>query len=362
MTSNAELSTLIGRIYDCALSPQLWGEVLGDYCELMDAVAASIHTLNPMNGTIGLYIEHGSNPEYSRSLLTKYAALSPTGASILLADLEQPIGVFDLIDEEEFRETRFYREWCAPQGYYDMLGALIAKRPCEIGAISATRRVDQGRFGAEDRALVATIAPHVRRAVTIANLLDNRALEIAELSATLDTLSAAVVIADEAGRILRLNKSAEELLAKGLGIESKDGALDIQNEDARRSLKAALRDAPRSPGSSVIPEPNGEKIYAAVMMLPGERASRAIFLKREEPDIPAIGRHLAATFAMTPREISVVVPLLQGKSPAEIADMLGISMPTVRTHFQRLYDKTGAATQADLVRLVLQSMPPVRLA
>lgn len=56
-----------------------------------------------------------------------------------------------------------------------------------------------------------------------------------------------------------------------------------------------------------------------------------------------------------------MVPLLQGKSPQEIADALGISMPTVRTHLQRLFEKTSADTQADLVRIVLQTMPPVRM-
>jgi DNA-binding CsgD family transcriptional regulator len=40
--------------------------------------------------------------------------------------------------------------------------------------------------------------------------------------------------------------------------------------------------------------------------------------------------------------------------------MLGIGGPTVRTHLQRIFSKTGAPRQADLLRLLHDSTPPVR--
>lgn len=361
MTTAAKLSGLIGRIYDCALVPELWPRTLEEICSHLGAKAASIHTFNPVSGTIGLYIEHGGDPVYSESLLQQYAALSPTGTAVLLADIEQPVGVFDLIDEEEFRETRFFREWCAPQGYLDMLAALIAKRPSEISAIAATRLHSQPRFGAADRELMSLIAPHVRRAVTIAGVLENKAHELSELAATMDTLAAAVVISDASGRIHKTNMAADAMLAGGDGVGISEGRLKIHNETARDALKAALAQDSSEPQSCIIPVADGSKLYAVVVKLDGGTGRRAIFLKREEPDIPAIGKHLSAVFGLSPREVSVVVPLLQGRSPADIAALLGISMPTARTHLQRLFKKTGTQSQTDLVRVILQSMPPVRM-
>jgi DNA-binding CsgD family transcriptional regulator len=45
----------------------------------------------------------------------------------------------------------------------------------------------------------------------------------------------------------------------------------------------------------------------------------------------------------------------------EVAEMLGISEPTVRTHLKRIFSKTGTSRQADLLRLLQNSTPPVRV-
>lgn len=42
--------------------------------------------------------------------------------------------------------------------------------------------------------------------------------------------------------------------------------------------------------------------------------------------------------------------------------MLGIGEPTVRTHLQHIFSKTDTARQADVVRLLQNSTPPVRAA
>jgi DNA-binding CsgD family transcriptional regulator len=51
--------------------------------------------------------------------------------------------------------------------------------------------------------------------------------------------------------------------------------------------------------------------------------------------------------------------LLQGETVVRAAERLGVSHNTVRTHLQRIFQKTGASHQADLVRLILLSIPGV---
>lgn len=43
----------------------------------------------------------------------------------------------------------------------------------------------------------------------------------------------------------------------------------------------------------------------------------------------------------------------------EVAEALGIADTTVKTHLGRLYEKTGAARQADLVKLVAEYANPI---
>jgi DNA-binding NarL/FixJ family response regulator len=51
---------------------------------------------------------------------------------------------------------------------------------------------------------------------------------------------------------------------------------------------------------------------------------------------------------LTPREAEVMDLLQQGRSNAEIAEMLNVSVETVRTHARRIYRKLGVRTRRDL--------------
>lgn len=48
----------------------------------------------------------------------------------------------------------------------------------------------------------------------------------------------------------------------------------------------------------------------------------------------------------------VTLAVVEVGGAPEIAEMLGIAASTVKTHLGRIYEKTGAARQADLVKLV----------
>jgi hypothetical protein len=78
------LSELLGTIYDAALDPGLWPAMLARYCAELDAKAASVHVVNPVTGQVSLFVEHGTSPEWTELLLTKYARMSPIGGAVLM--------------------------------------------------------------------------------------------------------------------------------------------------------------------------------------------------------------------------------------------------------------------------------------
>jgi predicted ATPase/DNA-binding CsgD family transcriptional regulator len=67
------------------------------------------------------------------------------------------------------------------------------------------------------------------------------------------------------------------------------------------------------------------------------------------------GRELAgatiAAYPLSPRERELVSLVANGLTDAQIADQLSISIRTVRSHLDRIRDKTGARRRADLTRL-----------
>jgi predicted ATPase/DNA-binding CsgD family transcriptional regulator len=69
------------------------------------------------------------------------------------------------------------------------------------------------------------------------------------------------------------------------------------------------------------------------------------------PEPPAPARH----GQLSPRERELVTLVAQGHTDAQIARHLYISVRTVRSHLDRIRDKTGCRRRADLTRLALQT-------
>jgi DNA-binding CsgD family transcriptional regulator len=68
---------------------------------------------------------------------------------------------------------------------------------------------------------------------------------------------------------------------------------------------------------------------------------------------------LTSVFRFTKAELRLAEQLLAGRTPAEAAETLQVTIHTVRTYLKRLYHKAGVRTQATLVRALLQAVEPV---
>lgn len=354
-------SALIGTIYNAGTHPHLWSRVLEQMCDALDAKAASVHVVNPILGRASLFCEHGTDPAFTALLLDQYAKMSPIGSAFLVAELDQPIGAFDFIDEEEFVESRFYKEWCLPQGYHDMLGAIIAKRPDEVGAVSATRTLQRGRFGEAERHYLGLIAPHVRRAVAISGLLEQHELERDTFARVMDGLAAAVVLMDRSGRAVRLNSAAADMCSSGEVMTVIDGRLAIADPHAARAIREAASGSLEVPQLISINGPNGQIFIAGVVLVEPVAGISALIVNRQTPEMPAVGRALSDAFHLSPRELSVLMPMLAGKTIEDIAAELGIGLSTAKTHLNKIFRKTGTNRQADLVQKVVRLMPPIKI-
>jgi DNA-binding CsgD family transcriptional regulator len=66
----------------------------------------------------------------------------------------------------------------------------------------------------------------------------------------------------------------------------------------------------------------------------------------------------AAIYGLTEVQTHLARLLAQGRDPAAAAEVLDVSINTVRTHIQRMFDKTGARSQSALVGLLLSAEAP----
>ncbi|MGZ3323499.1 MAG: helix-turn-helix transcriptional regulator, partial [Xanthobacteraceae bacterium] len=127
MGQETRLFELIGEIYDAALDPSLWGEVVGKAGHFVGGPAAAIFSKSPIAGTGSVYYESGIDPYYRELYFEKYVKLDPATTGHYFADIGQPIATADLMPYDEFLETQFYKEWAQPQGLVDFVSAVLDK-------------------------------------------------------------------------------------------------------------------------------------------------------------------------------------------------------------------------------------------
>jgi DNA-binding CsgD family transcriptional regulator len=121
------------------------------------------------------------------------------------------------------------------------------------------------------------------------------------------------------------------------------GVIDLP-QDARR------RQAPRRKARQALgPAQARAAEQRGTAMTLTTAAEFVTMLATPEPRAPAGHGQLS------PRERELVSLVAQGRTDAQIASQLYISVRTVRSHLDRIRDKTGCRRRADLTRLALQA-------
>ncbi|MBP7001863.1 hypothetical protein [Amaricoccus sp.] len=69
-------------------------------------------------------------------------------------------------------------------------------------------------------------------------------------------------------------------------------------------------------------------------------------------------RAAAGVFRLSPAQTRLALGLLEGRDLGAIAAGAGVSVNTLRTQLQRMFDKTGARSRAALVGLLLGTDAP----
>jgi DNA-binding CsgD family transcriptional regulator len=371
-----QVSTLIGDIYDAALDSALWGSVLEQTCQFVNGCNAGLLAHDLVQDKGHLHLQWGTDPRYVELYEKVYAKLNPMNVpSLLYAEAGAVLASGDLVPRDELVASRFYREWVEPQGIVDAAAAFLEKSSTNYAVLTVHRSQRQGLVDERLKRRLILLAPHFRRAVAIGRILELYKVEAATLADTLDGIAAALFLVDAEMHIVKANVSGHRMLDDGTVLRSKLGKIVACVQQGDKTFQEALLagiggDANLgSTGSAVsIVGSTGELHVAHVLSLTsGARrqagsaysAVAAVFVRKATLDLPHPIEVLATHYQLTPTELRVLMAVVQVGGVPEIADVLGVSRTTVKTHLSRLFDKTGTSRQADLVRIVAGFAGPI---
>jgi DNA-binding CsgD family transcriptional regulator len=375
MPEAEQLSALIGAIYDAALDPALWPQVLPKSAQFVGGPAAALFSKDATSksGDVAYYC--GIDPYYRQLYFEKYIKLDPLTIGHFFAEVEQPVAVADLMSYDEFLETRAYREWGRPQGLVDVLNVALDKTAASAAMYCVFRHERDGQVDDEMRRRMRLIVPHLRRAVLIGRVIDLKSAEAATFADTADGLGAGMFFVDASGRIVYANASGHAMVAQGSPLRVVSGKLvpnDASAEQALNEVYAMAERGDAAVGVKGIAVPlmalDGEHHVAHVLPLTsGARrragasyaAAAAVFVQKAALDTPSPQEVIGKLYKLTPTELRVLLAIVQVGGAPEVAETLGIAESTVRTHLHRLFEKTGAKRQVDLVKLMAGYASPL---
>jgi DNA-binding CsgD family transcriptional regulator/PAS domain-containing protein len=359
----ALLSRLVESIYDCAIDPALWPSTLEQIAVAHDSPAGILSVADLVTDTERTLVYFGISEYYQVLYREQYHICDLFGHGLLLRPIDEPTTSEELVAEDELLQSRIYRGWAAPQDFRYVLLTALMKSQARLAYIGLTRGAQDGPYNMAERARMALLAPHVRRAITIADLIEHKCLERDDLAATLDALTTAVLVLSADGRLVYINVAGDAVLAREDLLLTRNGVVepwDRTTWPAFRVMIAAAAGgtvsiARRGGGSAIVsalPLSNGRRRSTAP-----RRAQVALFVQ-DNPCGPHAIEVVGQAYGLTGGELRVLLGLADGATPADIARRYGIAPSTVRTHLKSLFAKTGTNRQKDLVRLLL-SIPPV---
>src|SRR5690606_12616394 len=126
--------------------------------------------------------------------------------------LDEPVVGRRDIPDEVFRTSRYWQEWAAPQGTVDFITLNLMRTPDRLSGAALGRFEEHGLITDREVRLLRLIAPHLRRAVTITDLIDMKCMEAETLGRTLDMVSAGVLLVAQDAEILQTNRVADRML------------------------------------------------------------------------------------------------------------------------------------------------------
>jgi DNA-binding CsgD family transcriptional regulator len=363
-----ELSLLIGDIYDASLDQALWPDAFDRIRGFLGGCTASLITQDAVTKAVDVHFMLGHEQQFLDLYFEKYFKINPIFPTVMFFDIEQKNVLSDVLPLAEFVQTRFAKEWIAPQGICDGVFSTLEKSPRGCTVLMTMRRREEGFFDDDARQRFSLIVPHVRRALIIGKVIETHQVKAAALADSLDALASAMFIVDATGRIVHANASGNVMVSDGNILRAPGGrlrAIDPASDQALLDIFTAAGGGDAALGRRGIAVPiaarDDERYVAHVLPLTsaGRRkagasygAVAAVFVRKAALDLPSPPVVIAQQFRLTQAELRVLFSIVEIGGTSEVAEVLGISEATVKTHLHHVFEKTGTGRQADLVKLV----------
>lgn len=190
------------------------------------------------------------------------------------------------------------------------------------------------------------------------------------MESSVEQVNCPLIEVDADARILWTNRLAQERISGHPGLVAAAGRLRARRREHDPALRDAVRlafrelqgqrplsSAPKQAWAVALGEDAaGVPLYCWVLLEDGKALISF-------DDAEMVARRIESArevFGLSPAQTRLARLIADGHDLAAAADLLGVSINTVRTQLKRIFDKTGVRSQAALVRALLSAEAPTQ--
>ena len=369
---------LLDDIYIAATEPYYWDTVVRKLVDITGASFASMGLRDIKTGDVVLSenspfapVLVNFEPEYIASYLAHFKHHDIWTPIERFADLTDIVRFGEHVPSNEFKSSLFYKGWLKPQGISDALAIELSEQSKGWVILNLHYGVKSSIEHKRIHTLCTILLPHLRRAFQITVRLSRLNIANNNLERLHDISCAGVILLNSTGVITYKNSTADSMLDLNDGLLLINGILKAEDQKINKQLQQLFIDAslssaehPFKPagGFLSILRCSGKRPYqACITPLPQKQSQGvsknaiAVFITDPEWVDLNFHRKISSLFGLTPAEASLVNALVDSYSLKEYAERQDISFNTVRWHLRNILAKTQTKSQAELMKVVLNT-------
>lgn len=356
----ARSTQLISSIYDAALSPQLWPDVLDSVAQAFGAVGAGYIVRDKRTSRVDWITLAGPSAAMMDDYVRYYGEFDVYRPVLDAAPSATWMRLSECVPDTVRRNNAWYNEFVLGCGVGDIIGARLFETWSHTAVFGIQIGIQQAPLAPISAAQLDELYAPLAKAARLQHDVSGLTRKSAMALAALDQIAAGVVVADAEGRIIEMNHAAEQMLSADDGLTARHGQLGARrafeaSRLARLIAEATAYKTTAAAGRMLIGRHSGKPSYVlTVVPIRGAGAFQSgplamiLIIDQDQPSVSA--QDLADLFGLTRAESRLATALMDGRKMQDIATGSGLKITTLRTQLRSVLKKVGVQRQADLAR------------
>jgi DNA-binding CsgD family transcriptional regulator/PAS domain-containing protein len=360
-----ELLGIAFNFNDAVLSQNTWQTALQD---LADAFGGSFATFEVIDKKTRTHVQHhdSSELEVQTEYLKHFMPINPRYAFGFRPDAPNIMHDAQFMSEQDMNRNEFYMDFLRPHDLRYFLAYKAYETHTHIGVFTIQKSKKSKPPSEEDLQAFNQLAPSFSRVADSQFEYGHLFASMRNLENVIDGMEDGVLVLDANGTVGQMNSAADRIVRLNDGISISSGKIVCgdaeKNEKLAQLIHLLSNNASLAVSEKILliqrnsnSHPYQIRIQRSTGCQHDQLApSGALIMFIRDPDqvVELDVLALIDSFGLTPAEASIAILITKGQAANEISISLKVSVPTVRSHIQRIMQKMGVTRQIDVVRIL----------